>query len=47
MQELRRLVDRDLLAGGPMARRREDFAKRFREVMERRTQAEELNQDNG
>jgi hypothetical protein len=47
MQELRRLVDRDLLAGGPMARRREEFAERFREAMERRRQAEELNQDNG
>ena len=47
MQELRRLVDRDLLAGGPMARRREEFAQRFREAMERRQQAEELNQDNG
>jgi len=47
MQQLRRLVDRDLLAGGPMARRREDFARRFREAMERRRQEEELNQDNG
>ena len=46
MQELRRLVDRDLLAGGPMARRREDFAKRFQEALERRRQ-EELNQENG
>lgn len=47
MQQLRQLVDRDLLAGGPMARRREDFARRFREAMERRRQEEELNQDNG
>ena len=47
MQELRRLVDRDLLAGGPKARRREDFAQRFREAMERQRQEEELNQDNG
>ena len=46
MQELRRLVDRDLLLGGPMARRREDFAKRFQEALERRRQ-EELNQENG
>ena len=30
-----------------MARRREEFAQRFREAMERRRQAEELNQDNG
>ena len=47
MQQLRRLVDRDLLAGGPKARRREDFARRFREAMERQRQEEELNQDNG
>ncbi len=47
MQQLRRLVDRDLLAGGPKARRREDFARRFREAMERQRQGEELNQDNG
>ena len=47
MQELRRLVDRDLLAGGPMARRREDFAKRFREAMDRRRREEDFNQDNG
>ena len=47
MQELRRLVDRDLLAGGPKARRREDFARRFREAMEHQRQEEELNQDNG
>lgn len=46
MQQLRRLVDRDLLAGGPMARRREEFANRFREAMARRRE-EELNQDNG
>lgn len=47
MQELRRLVDRDLLAGGPKARRREEFAHQFREAMERRRQEEELSQDNG
>ena len=47
MQELRRLVDRDLLAGGPMARRREDFAKRFQEALEKRQREEELNQENG
>ncbi len=47
MQELRRLVDRDLLAGGPMARRREEFSQRFREAMERRRREDELNQDNG
>ena len=47
MQGLRRLVDRDLLAGGPMARRREDFAKRFRKAMDRRRREEEFNQDSG
>ena len=47
MQELRRLVDRDLLAGGPMARRREEFTQRFRDAMERRRREDELNQDNG
>ena len=45
MQALRRLVDKDLLAGGPMARRREDFAQRFKEAMERRRQEQEINQD--
>lgn len=47
MQELRRLVDRDLLAGGQKARRREEFAQQFREAMARRQQENELNQDNG
>ena len=47
MQELRRLVDRDLLAGGPKARRREEFAHQFREAMERRRQEEDLSQDSG
>ena len=45
MQELRRLVDRDLLAGGPKARRREEFAQQFREAMERRRQSDDLSQD--
>ena len=47
MNNLRRKVDRDLLAGGPMARRREDFAKRFQEALEKRQREEELNQENG
>ena len=47
MQKQRQLVDRDLLAGGPKARRREEFGQRFREALERRRQTEELNQDNG
>ena len=47
MQELRRKVDRDLLAGGPKARRRQEFAREFAEAMERRRQSESLNQENG
>ena len=45
MLELRRLVDRDLLAGGPKARRREEFAQQFAEALEKRRQAQSLNQD--
>ena len=45
IQELRRLVDRDLLAGGHKARRREEFAQRFREAMARRQREEEISQD--
>ena len=45
MQELRRLVDRDLLAGGPKARRREEFAARFLEAINRRRLEEEMSQD--
>lgn len=44
---LRGIVDRDLLAGGPKARRREELAQHFRETVERRQREEELNQDNG
>ena len=47
MQELRRLVDRDLLAGGPMARRREEFEQRFNEALEKYQQSRDLSQDNG
>ena len=45
MQHLRRQVDRDLLAGGPKARRREEFAQQFAEALEKRRQAQSLNQD--
>ena len=47
MQHLRRQVDRDLLAGGPKARRREEFAQQFAEALEQRRQAQTLNQDGG
>ncbi len=47
MQELRQLVDRDLLAGGPMAARRELFEQQFAAALEKHRQRQELNQDNG
>ncbi len=47
MQELRQLVDRDLLAGGPMAARRELFEQQFAAALEKHRQSQELNQDNG
>ena len=47
MQELRRLVDRDLLAGGPKAAARELFEQQFAEALEKYRQAQELNQDGG
>ena len=45
IQELRRLVDRDLLAGGPMAARREQFEQQFNEALEKYRQSQELGQD--
>ena len=47
MQELRQLVDRDLLAGGPMAAQRELFEKQFAEALEKYRQSQTLNQENG
>lgn len=47
MQKLRRLVDRDLLAGGPKAAARELFEQQFAEALEKYRQSRELNQDNG
>ena len=47
IQELRRLVDRDLLAGGPMAARREAFEQQFNEALENYRQSRDLGQDNG
>ncbi len=47
MLELRQRVDRDLLAGGPMARQREIFEERFAKVMEKHRQSQDLNQENG
>ena len=45
--ELRQKVDRDLLAGGPMAAQRELFEQQFANVMKRYRQNQELNQENG
>lgn len=47
MQELRQKVDRDLLAGGPMAARRERFEQDFANALEKHRQAQSLNQDGG
>ena len=47
IQELRNLVDRDLLAGGPMARQREIFEQQFAETFKRLQQQRQLNQENG
>ena len=47
MRELRKEVDRDLLAGGPCARQREVFEERFSKVLERYRQSQDLNQENG
>ena len=45
--ELRQKVDRDLLAGGPMAAQRELFEQQFADVMKRYRQNQEINQENG
>ena len=45
IQELRQKVDRDLLAGGPMAKQREIFEERFARVMERYRESQDLNQE--
>ena len=47
MQELRQKVDRDLLAGGPMAARRERFEQDFAAALEKHRQSQSLNQDGG
>ena len=45
--ELRQKVDRDLLAGGPLAAQRELFERQFAEALEKFRQSRDLNQDNG
>ena len=47
MVELRRSVDRDLLAGGPEAAQREFFEQQFEEALEKYRQSQSLNQENG
>ena len=47
MQELRQLVDRDLLAGGPMAAQQERFEQDFAEALEKYRQSRKLNQEGG
>ena len=47
MTELRQLVDRDLLAGGPDKARREQFEQEFAAALEQYIKSKELNQDNG
>ena len=47
MQELRQLVDRDLLAGGPMAAQRELFEQHFTEALEEYRRFQSLNQESG
>ena len=43
ISELRQKVDRDLLAGGPMARQREIFEERFASVMQKYRESQDLN----
>ena len=47
MEELRKLVDRDLLAGGPMARQREIFEQQFAETLRKYRESQSLNQEDG
>ena len=47
MTELRQLVDRDLLAGGPWKARREEFEQQFAQALEQYRQSKNLDQDNG
>ena len=47
MQRLRRLVNRDLLAGGPREAQRELFEQQFAEALEKYQQSRDLGQDSG
>ena len=45
MQELRQLVNRDLLAGGPWKKQRELFEEQFAEALKKYQQSQDLNQE--
>ena len=47
MQELRHLVNRDLLAGGPRAAEEERFAENLTRILEKYRLTKDLNQENG
>ena len=47
MQELRQKVDRDLLAGGPMAAQRQLFEAQFATTLEEYRRSRDLNQESG
>ena len=47
MRELRRSVDRDLLAGGPAAAQRELFERQFARALEQYQRSREMGQENG
>ena len=47
MHELRQLVDRDLLAGGPLAAQRELFEEHLAEALKEYRHSQSLNQENG
>ena len=47
MQDLRQSVDRDLLAGGPLAAQRELFEEQFAEALEKYRRSQSINQENG
>ena len=47
MEELRRFLSRELLAGGTEAAQRELFERQFAEALEKYRQSQEINQENG
>ena len=47
MEELRRFLSRELLAGGAEAAQRELFERQFAEALEKYRKSQEINQENG